>query len=63
VPGTSTPLISKLLPAGVCEAYSSTVGLALPNGIGIDATSGSLADSDSTAIAAANQVSVEVYYK
>jgi len=63
VPGTSTPLISKLLPAGVCAAYSSTVGLALPNGIGIDATSGSMADSDSTAIATANQVSVEVYYK
>jgi hypothetical protein len=63
VAGTSTPLISKLLPAGSCQGYSSTVGLTFANGIGIDATSGSLADSDSTAIAAASQVSVDVYYK
>ena len=63
VAGTSTPLISKLLPAGSCQGYSSTVGLTFANGIGIDATSGSLADSDSTAIATASQVSVDVYYK
>jgi len=63
VPGTSVPLVSKLLAAGSCQGYASTVGLASPNGIGIDVTSGSMADSDSTAVSTANQVTVEVYYK
>jgi hypothetical protein len=63
VPGTSVPVISKLLAAGTCQGYSSTVGLASFNGIGFDVTSGSMADSDTTAVAAANQVTVEIYYK
>jgi hypothetical protein len=63
VPGTSVPVISKLLAAGSCQGYSSTVGLATFNGIGFDVTSGSMADSDTTAVATANQVSVEIYYK
>jgi hypothetical protein len=63
VPGTSTPAISKLLSAGSCQGFSNPVGLAFSNGIGVDVTSGSMADSDSTAVSAASQVSVEVYYK
>ena len=63
VAGTSTPSVSKLLPAGSCQGYSSTVGLAFSNGIGVDVTSGSLSDSDSTALSTASQVTVEVYYK
>jgi hypothetical protein len=63
VPGTSTPTIAKLLPAGTCQGFSSQVGITIPNGIGFDVTSGSLADSDSTAVATANQVTVQVYYK
>ena len=61
--GTSTPSISKLLPAGSCQGYSSNVGLVFANGIGVDVTSGSLADSDSTAVSTASQVTVDVYYK
>jgi hypothetical protein len=63
LPGTSTPTISKLLPAGTCQAFSSQVGITIPNGIGFDVTSGSLADSDGTAVATANQVTVQIYYK
>jgi hypothetical protein len=63
VPGTSTPTISKLLPAGSCQGFSSEVGITIPNGIGFDVTSGSLADSDGTAISAANQVTVQIYFK
>ena len=61
--GTSTPSIRKLIAAGACATYSTDVGLAFSNGIGVDVTTGSLADSDSTTIATANQVSVTVYYK
>jgi hypothetical protein len=63
VPGTSIPTISKLLPAGSCQGFSSEVGITIPNGIGFDVTSGSLADSDSTTVSAANQVTVQIYYK
>jgi hypothetical protein len=63
VVGTSTPTISKLLPAASCQGYSSTVGLTFSTGIGLDVTSGSLADSDTTAVATASQISVELYYK
>ncbi len=61
--GSTTPAISKLVPAGLCVSYNSTVGLTFSNGIGLDVTAGSLADSDTTTIATANQVSVEIYYK
>jgi len=63
VPGTSVPVISKLLAAGSCQGYSSTVGLVVSGGISVDVTSGSMADADATAIATANQVTLEVYYK
>jgi hypothetical protein len=63
VAGTSVPTISKLLPAGSCQGFSSTVGLAFSNGIGVDVTSGSLADSDGTPVSTASQITVEVYYK
>ena len=63
VPGTSTPSISKLLGAGTCQGFETPVGLALSGGIGVDVTTGSMADSDTTAIATANQVTIEVYYK
>ena len=61
--GTSTPLVSKLLAPGTCQETSIAVGLAFSNGIAFDVTSGSMADNDTTAIASANQVSIEVYYK
>ena len=61
--GSSTPAIAKLIPAGACQNAEIPVGLVFPNGIGVDVTAGSLADSDTTAVAAASQVSVEVYYK
>jgi hypothetical protein len=63
VVGTTVPAISKLVPAGLCVSYNSEVGLLFSNGIGLDVTAGSLADGDTTTIAGANQVSVEVYYK
>jgi len=63
VPGTSVPTISKLLPAGTCQSYSSQVGLTIPNGIGLDVTSGSMADTDGNGLSTANQVTVELYYK
>lgn len=63
VPGTSTPSISKLLAAGTCQGFQTPIGLALSGGIGVDVTAGSMADSDTTAIATASQVTVEVYYK
>ena len=63
VVGTSTPSISKLLAAGSCQGFSNPVGLAFSNGIGVDVTSGSMADSDTTGVSTASQVSVEVYYK
>ena len=61
--GTSTPSIAKLIPAGACQNAEIPVGIVFPGGIGVDVTAGSLADSDTTTIAAANQVSLEIYYK
>ncbi len=61
--GTSAPSISKLLPAGACQTTSSNVGLVFASGIALDVTSGSMADSDTAAVATASQVTVEVYYK
>ncbi len=61
--GASTPAISKLLPAGACQSTSSNVGLVFASGIALDVTSGSMADSDTAAVATAAQVTVEVYYK
>ncbi len=61
--GTSTPVVRKLIAAGACATYSTDVGLGFSNGIGVDVTTGSLADSDTTVIATANQVAVTVYYK
>jgi hypothetical protein len=59
--GTSTPAISKIIPAGTCQGYSTDVGLTFGTGIALDVTSGSLADSDTTTIASANQVAVQMY--
>ena len=61
--GTSTPAVSKLLAAGSCQTASIPVGLVFGTGIALDVTSGSMADNDTTVIAAANQISVEIYYK
>ena len=61
--GTSTPQITKLLPPGACQTMAMSVGLVFTNGIALDVTSGSMADADTTAVAAASQVTVEVYYK
>ena len=61
--GTSTPLVSKLLSPGTCQETAVAVGMVFGGGIAFDVTSGSMADSDTTAVAAANQISVEIYYK
>ena len=61
--GTSTPLITKLLPPASCQATAVAVGMVFSAGIAMDVTSGSLADGDTATLAAANQVSVDVYYK
>ena len=61
--GTSTPAISKMLPAGGCQSTASGVGLVFSSGIAVDVTSGSMADSDTAVVATASQVTVEVYYK
>ncbi len=61
--GTSTPSISKLLPAGGCQSTSSNVGLVFSAGIAVDVTSGSMADNDTSVVGTASQVTIEVYYK
>ncbi len=61
--GTSTPAVSKLLAPGTCQETGVAVGMAFSGGIAFDVTSGSLADNDTTAVASANQISVEIYYK
>ena len=61
--GTSTPQVSKLVPAGACQTMTTDLGLAFSGGIALDVTSGSLADTDTTTVATASQVAVEVYYK
>ena len=61
--GTSTPAITRLLPAGGCQTSASNVGLVFSSGIAVDVTSGNMADSDTTVVATANQVSVEVFFK
>ena len=61
--GGSTPVFAKLLPAGTCQNAGIAVGLVFSGGIAMDVTSGSLADADTTAVATASQVNVEVYYK
>ncbi len=61
--GTSTPQVSKLVPAGACQTMTTDLGLAFSSGIALDVTSGSLADADTTTVATASQVAVEVYYK
>jgi hypothetical protein len=61
--GASTPIFAKLLPAGTCQNAGIAVGLVFSGGIAMDVTSGSLADADTTAVATASQVNVEVYYK
>jgi hypothetical protein len=63
VAGTSVPSITKIVPASGCTSFTGLVGVTVPNGIGVDVTSGSMADSDSSSISSANQVAVEVYYK
>ncbi len=61
--GTSTPQVSKLVPAGACQTMTTDLGLAFSGGIALDVTSGSLADADTTTVATASQVAIEVYYK
>ncbi len=61
--GTSVPVATKLLTPGSCQETAVAVGLVFSNGIGFDVTSGSMADADTATVAAANQVSVQIYYK
>jgi hypothetical protein len=61
--GTSTPQLSKVLPAGSCQTMTTDIGVIFSGGIAMDVTSGSLADSDATSVATANQVAVSVYFK
>jgi hypothetical protein len=60
--GSSTPAISKVVPAGNCQSFSTDLGLTFGTGIALDVTSGSLADSDTATVASANQVAAEIYY-
>jgi hypothetical protein len=59
--GTSIPAISKVVGPANCQSFSTDLGLTFGTGIAFDATAGSLADSDTTTVAAANQVAVEIY--
>ena len=61
--GTSTPILRDVVPAGSCARFESPVGVALGTGIGFDVTTGSLADSDTSTIATASTVTVQVFYK
>jgi|GEM_PF-2065250 len=61
--GTSTPLVSKLLPVGACQTMTTSIGLVFGSGIGVDVTGGSMADSDTGAVGTAATVSLSVYYK
>lgn len=63
VVGSSVPAVSKLLAAGSCQGYSMPVGMVFSGGIGLDVTSGTMADTDTAVVASASQVSVEIYFK
>jgi hypothetical protein len=60
--GISTPAISKVVPAGNCQSFSTDLGLTFGTGIALDVTSGSLADADTATVANASQVAAEIYY-
>jgi hypothetical protein len=62
-PGSSTPSDREIVPAAQCTRFATDVGVTFSAGIGFDATAGSLADSDATAITAANTVAAVIYYK
>ncbi len=61
--GASTPAVREVIASGSCARYESPVGFTFSAGIGLDVTTGSLADADSTTIATANTVSAQVFYK
>ena len=61
--GTTTPLITKMLPAAACQTTAMSLGLVFGSGIAVDVTGGSMADSDTGTITTANQVAVQVFYK
>lgn len=61
--GGSTPVLNRIVAAGACASFSSDLGLTFGTGIALDVTSGSLADSHTGTIAAANQVTAAIYYK
>ena len=63
VVGTSAPLVREVVATGSCARYESPVGFAFGTGIGLDVTTGSLADSDTATIATANTVTAQVFYK
>jgi len=61
--GSGTPGKRILVPAGATVALSTDVGWVFSGGIGLDVTSGSGADSDTTTVATANSVLVNIDYK
>jgi hypothetical protein len=61
--GSGTPGKRILVPAGGTVALSSDVGWVFSGGIGFDVTSGSGADTDTTTVATANSVLVNIDYK
>jgi hypothetical protein len=61
--GSGTPGKRILVPAGGTVSLSSDVGWVFSGGIGFDVTSGSGADSDTTSVATANSVLVNIDYK
>jgi hypothetical protein len=61
--GSGTPTKRIFVPAGVTLALSTDLGWVFSGGVGFDVTSGSGADSDTTTVATANSVLVNIDYK
>jgi hypothetical protein len=61
--GSGTPGKRIYVPAGSTVGLSTDLGWVFAGGIGFDVTSGSGADTDSTTVAAANSVMINIDYK
>ncbi|HTZ70113.1 MAG TPA: hypothetical protein VMB71_05625, partial [Acetobacteraceae bacterium] len=61
--GAGTPTKRVFVPGGATIALSTALGWVFASGIGYDVTAGSGADADTTTIATANSVLVDIDYK
>jgi hypothetical protein len=61
--GSTVPVVRMLVAAGATVSFSTAIGLYCNSGIGFAVTTGSLADSDTTAVATANTVTVNIGFK